>query len=270
MKRILTIFIMIALCLFIACELTPPENNDPVDETKYGYVTPNSGKLGTKIKFFQMDSTDYPLDEYRILFTGMDQLVEPDSITAEGVFASVPFNAQHGPVKIVHYELDSTDFTQDGALIPMINHDTVHINYFDVTEYSSHVDTRLTWFDLNYDITPANSKYRSGKTVQEINWVGELQGDTTILTATYTIDGERFTHTLQFYSIRGNDILPELIRVYSTKEYSKFGVDYVDRGFFGEGVVKLQVWRPGELVSGRVITRLGNLNNFHFWCDFSE
>ena len=264
------VFIFTLIMIFSSCIIDPPVNNDPVDETKYGYVTPSAGKLGTKVKFFQLDETDYPIEEYRILFNGMTDLIVPDSVTSAGIFTTVPFSALHGPIKIVHYELDSTDFSNNGVLLPMINCDTVNINYFDVTEYSSHIDIRLTWFNLNYTITPEHAKYRSGKIENVIDWQGEVKGDTTWISASYTIDDTHYTHSIGFYSIRGNDILPELMFVRSEKAYTKFGVDYVDRDYFFEGVVKLQTWKPGELVSGRVITTLGNMNNFHFWCDFSE
>jgi len=265
--------IIITLCimgLLISCFDPPPEGNDPIDETKYGYVSPSSGKLGTKVRFFNLDEPDYPIDEYRVKFHGMDALIEPDSITSTDVYTSVPFDALHGPVMLLHYELDSTDYSQNGVLIPMINHDTIKIPFFDVREYSSHIDRRLTWFDLNYTIGAEHSKYRSGKTIQEINWVGELKGDTTILTASYFINDEKYDHHISFYSIRDNDHLPELINVYCYRSYRKYGVDYVDRDYLFEGVVKLQSWDPGNLVSGRIITTLGNMNNIHFWCDFSE
>ena len=270
MKKLLIIVTIILTLILISCNVEPPEGNDPIDETKYGNVSPSSGKLGTKVRFFNMDSSDYPLDEYRILFNGMDELVVPDSLVDGDIYTSVPFSALHGPVKIVHYEVDSTDFSQDGILLPLINHDTINIPFFDVTEYSSRIDTRLTWFNLNYTITAAHSKYRSGKTIQEINWIGDVRGDTTTLTANYMIGDTQYSHLLQFYSIRGDNILPELMTVHSVKMYRKYGVDYVDHDYFGEGVVKLQTWQPGTMVSGRVITRLGNMNNFHFWCDFSD
>jgi len=79
-----------------------------------------------------------------------------------------------------------------------------------------------------------------------------------------------YTHHIDFYSIRGDSILPELMNAYSTKSFTKAGVHYIDNDYFFEGIVKLQEWRSGNMVSGRVISPLGNLNNYHFWCDFSD
>jgi hypothetical protein len=265
---------ILLLSIFSSCDWFNPEDEDPlvIDNTKYGRVTPTSAKLGTLLRFFSLDSTDYPLEEYKVLFTGMNDLVTFDSLTTEGVYTTLPFGAISGTAKIVHHEVDSSDFVEGviGSLFPIINCDTVFINGFRVTELSSVEDPRLTWSDLNYTITKSHSQYWNGTPDDEIIWNGEVNGDTTWLSTTYSIDDVDYEHYLTFYSIRGDSILPELMNAYSRSTTMKTGVRNSEFDYFFEGIIKLQEWRSGNMVSGRIISPLGDLNNYHFWCDFSD
>ncbi|GEM_PF-1669228 len=71
MKRSILFFMILLLSIFSSCDWFNPEDDDPlvIDNTKYGRVTPTSAKLGTLLRFFSLDSTDYPLEEYKVLFT---------------------------------------------------------------------------------------------------------------------------------------------------------------------------------------------------------
>ena len=62
---------ILLLSIFSSCNWFNPEDDDPlvIDNTEYRRVTPTSAKLGTLLMFFSLDSTDYPLEEYKVLFT---------------------------------------------------------------------------------------------------------------------------------------------------------------------------------------------------------
>ena len=269
MKRILTIFIMIALCLFIACDITPPEGNDPEDTVKTGYVSPSAAKLGTLLRFFTTDSLPYPINEYQILFAGMDEFTKPDSFINNNLYVTLPFGAISGKVYMMLLEFDSSDMV-NGAF-PLKNCDTVFIPALQVDEISNPKDIRLTWFDLNYNIHKYNSQYRAFEgTGQNIEWQGRVVGDTTHLSANYQIGDVSYEHSISFYSIRGDESLPEFMNARSRSSYTWHGIDVIENDYFLQGVIKLQDWDPDTLVSGMIITTPGDMNNYYFWCDFSK
>jgi hypothetical protein len=271
MKKIFIIFMLLFLSIQFSCIFDgPPIVDPPVDQTKYGHVNPTNARLGTKLKFFNTDSTDYPFEDYKILFTGIPNMISPDSVTTAGMFTAVPFGVRSGQILLIHGDIDSANIDDLGGEFPMINCDTVVINGFTINEVSSEDEKRITFSDLNYTITEANSKYRAVTPDEEIVWIGEISGDTTRLSTSYTAGGVDYTHHITFYSIRGDSILPELMNAYSDSKYVKAGVEYPEFDLFIEGIVKLQDWRPGNLVSGKIISPIGDLNNYDFWCDFSE